>query len=245
MARSDDLATLFGGSPDDADMRYGQGVIRAWNPATFENIIEWRGTLLTNLPVWSGADALTYQVGDVVSLRGTGAGASTWAIDGRLIMPGPGAGARTVDWMTTALASELAAAVFAQRMFTSSIAGQGTRSAATFGDLDDRVGPVVNATIGQSGKALVMVSATITTGGGIYTGGLMGFQISGATSRAPSVADSLEGSMSAESFSQSATRVTLVTGLNPGAHTFTAKYRSVAAGQPFTAENRNLVVIAL
>src|SRR5690606_38862653 len=82
------------------------------------------------------------------------------------------------------------------RMLADEVPGQGTRAQATFGDLNDQVGPSVTATISRSGMALVLVGATITTAGAIYSGGLMGFDITGATTRGAS-ADMLHSSESA------------------------------------------------
>ena len=84
---SDDLTPLLSDpGPTDGAMRYGQGVIVAWDPNTFANTILWRGTTLTDLPVMSAVDALTYQVGDTVTLIKAGSGGAAFK------------GERLADW---------------------------------------------------------------------------------------------------------------------------------------------------
>lgn len=230
--RTDDLVPLFT-APPAAGVGYRQGTIVSWDPTTAANVVDVDGVLIDNLSILNTNEALQLAEGDVVGILTTGQAASSWAILGRLTIPG-----------TAAAASALR--MVSDRMIAAEDPAQGTTSTATFGDLTGTdPGPAVTATISGSGKALILLGATISTGGGIYTGGLMGFTISGATTRPATVADSLEASLSAESFSQSASRSVLVTGLTPGVHTFTAEYASVAAGSPVTVENRNLVVFAL
>lgn len=234
---SDDLAPLLAEEPEPA-ARYSQGVIRAWDPATFENTIEWRGTLLQDVPVLSGADALTYQVGDVVSLRGVGTGGtSTWAIDGRLITPGPGAGARTVGWMTTALARDLAAAVFADRIYTATVAASQSTTSTSWTNLAT-VGPTVSDVPITSGKAIVLLSATVTA---INETAHMSIAVSGATSVAPDYSRAL--SVDSSNY-LTATRAVVLTGLTPGMHTFQARYATNNGIQVWISQ-RALVVIAL
>ncbi|MEU7807889.1 hypothetical protein AB0B18_15695 [Micromonospora chalcea] len=228
----DDLAPLLA-RPTPTGNGFRQGIIRAWNPATAENTVEVDGVLIDNLPVLNTNEALLLTPGDVVGILTTGGAARSWAILGRLTIPG-----------TPAAASALS--MVSDRMIAAEIPSQGTRSAATFGDLTGTpAGPVVTATISASGKALVLVGATITTAGALWSGALMGFDITGATTRPATVTDSLEFSTGSDGFSLSASRTVLVTGLNRGEHTFTARYASSASGVPFTAENRNLVVFGL
>jgi hypothetical protein len=124
-----------------------------------------------------------------------------------------------------------------------SIAAQSSRSLGTFGDLAAGAGPSVTVTIGNTGRCVVILGAMIATSGGVYTGGLMGYEISGATDRAPDVLESLEFDMSNESFSANASRAFLVENLNPGTHTITARYASAASGTACLFERRNLIVL--
>lgn len=225
----DDLAPLLVAQTQPG-LGFRQGVVLTWDQQTAANAIEVAGATLTNVPILNTNEALLLEPGAVVGLLTAG---STWFLLGRITLPS-----------TPAAASALS--MVSSRIVSAEVSGQGTRSSSDFGDLTGTSpGPSVTATIGSSGKALVVVGATISTGGGTYTGGLMGYDISGATTRAASVADSLEASMSTVSFSVSASRTILVTGLNVGEHTFIARYASVANAVSFTAENRNIVVFAL
>jgi hypothetical protein len=114
-------------------------------------------------------------------------------------------------------------------------ASAGTRAGSagfTWGDLTGSgAGPTVTVQIGDSGKALVIYSAFADMGHVPDDGGAawVNFEISGATSRAatlnpyggfrvqPNVGATVLGS-------QTISRQALVTGLNPGQHTFTMKY---------------------
>lgn len=97
-------------------------------------------------------------------------------------------------------------------------------------------GPVVsNVPIGSSGRALVMVTADISaypTGSNTEVDAYMGFQITGATERDPSIYDAVRASFRRDTdttgnpgVTVAASRQALVEGLSPGLHTFEAKYR--------------------
>lgn len=102
------------------------------------------------------------------------------------------------------------------------------------------VGPVVPVTIGASGRALVVLSSDLTapTGGAAS----MSFAVSGATTRA--VQGGVETITNSLSSLLRVSRVCLVTGLTPGANTFTAKYAS-SNGNSMAFGLRDLVVIPL
>lgn len=86
---TDDLATLLTAARG-SNLRYGQGRLVAWNPDDFTGTVEWRGTMLEDLPVVSRIEALTYRPGDTVALIGKQGdrGTSSWWIFGPLIIPG-------------------------------------------------------------------------------------------------------------------------------------------------------------
>jgi hypothetical protein len=88
---SHDLTSLLVSAPSAA-VRYGQGTILNWDPGTFENVVDWRGERLVNLPVVGGVDAFGFLPGDTVALLGWDArgrrGVTQWWILGRLIVPG-------------------------------------------------------------------------------------------------------------------------------------------------------------
>lgn len=96
-----------------------------------------------------------------------------------------------------------------------------------------------DVSIGASGRALVIVSADVLcapTGENGRVEGWMGFEVTGATSVAPDIFDTLrvrltrgDGDVTLHpAVNVAASRMNLVSGLNPGLHTFTAQYRVIA-----------------
>ncbi len=84
------------------------------------------------------------------------------------------------------------------------------------------VGPVATVQVSSSGEALVTITALESSGGqGCY----MSFAVSGATNLPPAPND-VQSLSSAGPFLSQGSAVYLVTGLNPGSNTFTAKYRT-------------------
>jgi hypothetical protein len=77
---SDDLAPLLVPSAGPG-VRFGQGLVTAWNAITGENTIEWAGGVLTNVPVLNTGEAIALKAGHVVGMLGQGA---TWFIIGRI-----------------------------------------------------------------------------------------------------------------------------------------------------------------
>lgn len=223
---SHDLAPLFGAAPT-AGVGYRQGVVVAWDPLTAENTINVGGALVDDVPVLNTNESLLLQPGDVVGLLTAG---SSWCILGRLTVPGTAGAASALD---------------AIRTQSENVDTFETRTSAIWGDLTT-VGPVVTATVGQSGRCLIFISSTITllvTSGG----GEVACQITGATS--PPLGDtppSLAWYGPAGS-GPTMTRLVLQEGLNPGVHTFTAKYSAVDLGVGGSVRfgRRNLTVIPL
>lgn len=88
---TDDLSDFLASAPPGG-VRYGQGTIVTWDQETFENAIDWDGTVLRDLPVIAGLEAFGFRPGDSVGLLGWDAsgkrGTTTWWILGRLIVPG-------------------------------------------------------------------------------------------------------------------------------------------------------------
>jgi hypothetical protein len=119
-----------------------------------------------------------------------------------------------------------------------SVATSETTASTTYTDLAT-VGPTQTVTIPASGKALVIVTALESTSnqsGIVFTS----FAVSGASTVAATDARALEVQGN-NAVRASATSV--VTGLTPGANTFTAKYRTTAGTATFAA--RDIVVIPL
>src|SRR5690554_1845581 len=255
---SDDLASVII-RPDLEFAGWGQGVIEAWNPDTFENVIQYRGSQHENLPVASGVEALTYQPGDVVMLsrwQPTGGGATTLRIGagGRVIVPGTGAAEKVIAFMQSSLAKSLSAQIFADRIHTAIVTGIGSRDSETFGDLDDQSGPTVSNVEVVSGKAIVLVSARIQAthfmSSATNDGGYVSVEVSGATSLSPRAFGDLRLSVhdltSDGGVWGRAIGSRVVEGLNPGLHTLTLKYAKLLSMSRFLGVGeRELIVIAL
>ena len=101
---------------------------------------------------------------------------------------------------------------------------------ATWSDLDT-VGPSVTVTIGSSGKALVTLTTGMQHWDKCY--GYMGFAVSGATNLAPNPYRMVGGGNDAGNLSQELGATYMVTGLNPGTNTFTAKYLAIVERPTF------------
>jgi hypothetical protein len=251
---TDDLATLLVPRQQE-HTGYGQGIIRGWNPETFENQVEFRGAILTNLPVMSGTEALTYQPGDVVLLMRwtpTGGGLSSYWIAGRPIVPGGGRAKQVVSWMRGSLASAISAEVLADRVQSISDGGIGTRNDIAYGDLSGAdVGPVVtDVEISEAGAAIVFVSAECIVNISAGRTGFMSYDVSGPTSRAANDAWAYTNSISGDpSLSVipgiGAGRLSVQKGLEPGTYSFTCRYRTVDTGGNVQWLGRNLTVIGL
>lgn len=83
MARSDDLAPLL--APAAAPtLGYRQGIVVAWDPVTFANVVTVGETNMTNLPLLTSSDAALIVPGDAVGILTFG---SSWAILGRFTVP--------------------------------------------------------------------------------------------------------------------------------------------------------------
>lgn len=85
-----DIVPLLVPRPDTMGLRFTQGVVRQWNPDTFQNLIEWRGISLNDVPVLGSVEALSFEPGDVVGMLGwtPEGGTSSWWILGRISIPG-------------------------------------------------------------------------------------------------------------------------------------------------------------
>jgi hypothetical protein len=251
-----DLARLLV-PPQGEDSVLRQARIREFDSTTFENVVEYEGTLLRNVVVGPGAnvEALTYQPGDVVILEGWFPGGQkgelgigTFAIRGRVIEPGAGAAEKTVAFMTTSLAQQ----VLADRVkFESTTAGVTTASGSYTALTGGPVIPDVEIT--AAGKALVGVQAHIFVVNSEAAGrlGHMSYSVSGATTRSALDANNLTVGALHSNLSNvnrvdgKAMAWSEQTGLSPGLHTFTAEYRaSISDSNPITFQDRRLMVIA-
>jgi hypothetical protein len=100
-------------------------------------------------------------------------------------------------------------------------------------------GPAVTVTVGSSGKALVTIT-TLMSNSNNNAGCIMAFAISGATIALPTDAQALRAVSSGAGSQFQGSATYLVTGLNAGNTTFTAKYKAQA--NTCTFANRNLIV---
>lgn len=121
------------------------------------------------------------------------------------------------------------------------ITTQEGRTSSTLGDLAT-VGPAVTVTVGETGRCLVMVGCTASYGA-VFAGGLMGYAISGATTRAASIDEAMETSTTAENVVFGATRAFIAEGLTPGANTITAKYASASSGTSCLFQRRHIIAL--
>jgi hypothetical protein len=120
---------------------------------------------------------------------------------------------------------------------TATVATSQTTASTSYTDLATS-GPAVTVNISSSGKALVTVTSRMTNGT-LGNECYMGVAVSGATTVAASDAKALFASADATyRYRTSATH--LLTGLNAGSNTFTAKYKAEAG--TCTIQDRDIIV---
>jgi len=259
---SDEIATLLtqtnqqpllsGLGEPGGEARYGQGKILSWDPTSFENQIAYRGGVLSNLPVLSGPDALTYRRDDVVSIMSfsPNRGATVYWIMGRVIIPGPGRGAEAIEWMTGELGRRISASVFADRVYFDEVftSESGAPIAPTFADLATFGPQVTDVEVTEAGKIIVFLGCGFSMPAAGQASGAMSFELDGPSVGVPQYARSVQlgtNGPNAPLLFASYTRHETLDGLQPGQYTVTAKYSSGNTNGPdvvFT--NRELMVIA-
>lgn len=244
---------LTGMGEPGGNVKFGEGRILTWNASTFNNTIAFRGGVLSNLPVLSGPDALTYKPDDTVAIMSwsPNGGAVVHWIMGRVITPGPGRGEEAIEWMTSELGRRVAAAVFADRIHADIREFQGSLNTADtwvntldFGGSPSS-GPEVSAEITDSGRALVFVSAHISAQEG--ESAYMSFRIDGATNPPVGSVSAFLGTPFVDGIFMvvGSVGIGLVEDIPTGIHTFTAAYRASNLSSPFGVSfaERMLVVI--
>lgn len=261
MSEVDRLAGLLV-PPHGEDSGVVQATILSWDPDTFANELDVDGVVFRDVDVGSGIEALTYRPGNVVLLRQQFPGGrlgergiGTTFIDRRIISPGTGAAEKAIAFMATALAKQLSAGVFEERVHSSAVDGFGNRDSSTYGDLDDEEGPLVQNVDVVTGTVICWVTARISIGPSSDPAenrrGIIGVETSGATSRDPAtfgevsllVSPTLGEGRPGVSPRMSGTRI--ITGLTPGTHTFKMQYRRLEEAVPINIGERELVVMAL
>lgn len=237
----DDLSRLLVQQPQPG-ARFGQGTLREWNPDTFEHVIEWRGLRIRDATILAGVDALTWQPGDQVLLLGADQsgrrGWTDWMVLGRAITPGPGAADQAIAPMRTSLAQRLSIDVIRSRFHHQVAVSAHVNSRNAFDDPsegDPR--PVISNVEIVTGVAVVWLSGQfVNLNYPVDPNGVgdlvMSVEVSGATFRSPSHEQAVS---IGRSYSGGDTRpsgrigsTVIFDDLNPGVHTFTAKY--MAAG---------------
>lgn len=117
-------------------------------------------------------------------------------------------------------------------------------TAGAYADLPTSPGPAVTATVSETGRLLVLASASITAY--LTNDARFGFALSGANTAAAIELGRLKPS---DTTVATIAGIELMEGLNPGATTVTLKYRSVDSSPggvaPNTFFNRNLVALPL
>jgi hypothetical protein len=216
MSTADLAAAILGGQSPSPDAKFHMGAVTKWDDGTGENTVFINGSEFTDLRVVTAGPAINIEEGDTVLVIRV---QTQWFIMGKVAAPGASAAVRSVSDYIDA------------------------NESTTNGALSDltTTGPTVTTYIGPSGKALVLVSATLDVPPNAQA--IMSFALSGANN------EIAKGFRGAQFLSTISTFITLsrsiqVINLNPGQTTFTAKYSSGSGGRSFF-QNRSLVVIPM
>lgn len=240
----------FGGSGED--LSYMQGTVIAWSAETAENIIRIRGADHTNVPLIDlGIGQRVMQPGDQVAIMAwsPNGGTAAYFIMGRLVVPGTQAAQRSEQALAS-LVEQLAPAVIAARIHSATAVGQINPGVSFALDAPSISGIEVSA----ARRILIFISANITSNFFVETptAGLMGFQLSGASSISPSAGRALvvggsDPDDTVGNMHVSGTKVILLTaadGINEGTHTIQAAYQAGSTSTGSQLTQRNLTVIA-
>lgn len=94
MSAFDELAEILGAG-QAGSLAVGIGVIRSWDPTTFENTVDYHGTRLDDVGIGSGIDAYSYRPNDLVVVYSWHPGGSasdlgigSYWLGGRVVPPG-------------------------------------------------------------------------------------------------------------------------------------------------------------
>lgn len=244
------IITAFGpvSTPGPAQsVGFRTGSIVFFNSLTLENIINVGGTHVFNLPLLGVAEYSTMVAGATVGLLQIRSdnGTTSYAIMGRFVSPGTQAAIDSLNALN-------------DRMYAADNLGGtiGSTNSTTYVDFGQ--GPVVSGIrIGPSGRALVILGCNInsgTTEGS--TGGEMTVAISGATTRGASsdyayraqaaIFGNTPSTVTVDTtFNDRACMVSIVHGLTPGVHAFTAWYAADSSSSTVTFSDPVVAVLAL
>lgn len=216
--KSDDIVPFLSAQPPD-DLGFRQGTLLAWDPSTESNTVQIAGQEFTDLPVLA-VGTIAMAVGDLIGVLRY---KSTYLILGRIAPAGTGA-----------LQTRAALVIPLE-----------TSSRTTWGDLTT-VGPTVDAYIGSSRQALVLLTAAVGVPNG--DSAMMNVEVSGASTISANLANAAylgtaPGSTSgAQGSASGQVLLTAADGLNHGLNTFKAVYQTLH-GQACGWQNRRLTVI--
>lgn len=158
--------------------------------------------------------------------------------------PAGGVAATTVQAAIEEVVSDANAAyVVRSEVKQATLAAAESTTSASFTDLAT-VGPAVTVTVGPSGAVLVIVGCHLahSAAGGEA---IMSVALTGAHTSAASVVQAVMHRSDSAGQPMQASRLFSLTGLTPGAVTFTAKYRIDNAAGTATFQARHLAVIPL
>lgn len=248
----DDLSGLFGPAPagPSQDVKYRDGIIRTFNPITWQNTVEVGSTLMHDLPLLGVGEASLLVPDSKVGIMVVGDSAQTMFILGRNVEP------NTEDQRS-------ASALLNSQVFTDFVTSPGGDpcTSSTYTDLATH-GPEVRVPVGANGRLLVIATAQVQWGSTAAspTKGTGAFDVAftEANVRVPDeLVDPLVGvvsldlNTSAGTIQQAAifavTTQAVFSGLNAGFTTVTMKYRRSATGYASdpTFFRRTLTVIKL
>lgn len=239
--RADDLTDLFLPAPAGPaqNMTYRQGTVLEFNQVTLENRVDVGGSILQDLPILGVAEAATLTPGSSVGIMVTGDAAKSYAIIGRFVRPGTAEATKAMSTL----------ALGVQTAFVSDFAA---RAAGGFGDLTASPGPSIsNVFVKASGTLLVAMSAFVNIIGDLSADrqGRMAVQLTGATSVGP---DDNTGYLwfttavvDNDVLGIQASQIVIITGLNSGIHTITAKYETTGTLSQTSYGLRRITVLPL
>lgn len=207
--------------PDDAG--FHTGVILAWDEVSQTNSVLVNNATVNNLRTVQGGIGILYSPGDTVMIVRK---QTQYFVLGKIAAPG-GNNANQIQGQYI---------------------GTSEATASTSKTTLPTPGPQVTVQIGSSGRALVMVGAFLQStspASGTYYGGAVYVDLTGATiiSNKVQIIKNMQSVTSGSGFSETASAVQLVTGLNPGSTTFTCYYSAGPAAISTTFSSRTLTVI--
>ena len=252
-----------------ADYVVTQGTLLSWDPGTFQNVVDIDGTQFVNVRVRSGLDQFAWKPGDVVTVeqwypggKKGELGIGSYCITGRILTPGTDAAEKAIAAMRSAVVKQVSAEIFAERIHVSDGWGfQAQTDEITWSDggLGANNPTLTDIEITDAGFALVTLTGRMiidnvhATVPGALMGAQMSMQITGATTVSPDSfgggaflehRHKIAGTASGDWTSIMAASVIVPQVLNPGLHTFAARYSSAVGDNLILVDDPSIEVIA-